>query len=732
MGFCAIIETFHFNQNGVCIFRTGAVVDKTQLQNSCEEFAEMFRLMADNMPDLLWAKDLQQRYLFVNQAVCELLLVANHTHEPIGQSEQFFTQREQSKFPYNSHWHDFAELGQAGQDSDALVITSRKAQRFEQHGHLRGQFTSMDIYKAPLIDCNGNLIGIVGCARVVTHEKSIQTELNLWKKAVDSSHDGIMITDQSNCIIDVNNAFSVITGYRREEALGENPRLLQSNMQSLEFYNEMWEEIIDQGGWQGEIWNQHKEGHLLPMWLTISTLKDSQGIITHYVSVFSDISEVKKKQEKIEFLAYHDSLTLLPNRQFLQDRLTHILGSAARRNEKLAVLFLDLDHFKRVNDSLGHAAGDTLLKTIAERLNRLLRINDIACRLAGDEFVVVLEGIKDSHSVQIIAQKIIDEIAKPVPIAGHKINVAASIGIAVYPDDATEVDTLLKNADTAMYEAKAKGRNGYQFFCPEMDNNALQRLIIEEELAEALINGELEVYYQPQVDMQNSRIKGAEALIRWNHPKYGIQGPGFFIEIAEASHLILEIGRFVLDSVCRQYKIWQSVACDIQKIAVNLSIRQFSDPNLVENLSAVLKKYNLDGHFLEFEITESLLMQKNNSIRDNIEGIKKLGVELVIDDFGTGYSSLSHLRSLPIDVLKIDSSFVKDIGIDSNDEAIVRSIIVLAKAMNMTVIAEGVEIDSQQDFLHDEGCEIAQGYKYAKPMPVNLFDDYYQQKEGVL
>jgi len=700
-------------------------MNRDQLQTACEDFAEMFRLLADNMPDLLWAKDLQHRYLFVNRAICDKLLITSNIQEPIGKNDLFFAHRERQKHPENPHWHDFGEVSQ---DSDSLVVASQQAQRFEEQGNIQGEFMSLDVYKAPLFDRCGKLLGTVGCGRIVTHEKSIERELNLWKKAVDSSHDGIMITNQDNQIIDVNNAFSVISGYPRKEALGKNPSLLRSNMQSSEFYTEMWLEIINQGGWQGEIWNQHKNGHLLPMWLTISTVKDHQGNITNYVSVFSDISEVKKKQEKIEFLAYHDSLTLLPNRQFLQDRLNQSIASASRRKEKLAVLFLDLDHFKRVNDSLGHAAGDKLLKTVAERLNDLLRINDVACRLAGDEFVVVLEGIKDSSDIQTIAQKIIREISQPMLIAGHKINVATSVGIAVYPDDALDTDSLLKNADAAMYEAKSNGRNGYQFFCQEMDNNALQRLIIEEELAEALKLGELEVYYQPQIDMQNHQIAGAEALVRWNHPKYGIQGPGFFIEIAEASNLIIEIGQFVLDSVCRQYKMWQSMDCDINKIAVNLSVRQFSDPNLISILSQLLDEYELNGKFLELEITESLLMQNNEAIKNNIEGIKRLGIELVIDDFGTGYSSLSHLRSLPIDVLKIDSSFVKDIGIDTNDEAIVRSIIVLAKAMNMTVIAEGVEIESQQDFLHHEGCEIAQGYRYARPMPVNKFDDFYQQK----
>ena len=703
-------------------------MDRNQLQTACEEFAEMFRLLADNMPDLLWAKDLQHRYLFVNRAMCEKLLIARDIKEPIGKSDLYFARREREKHLENSHWHDFGEMCL---DSDSVVIASQRAQRFEEYGNVQGELISLDVYKAPLFDRDGKLIGTVGCGRDITHEKSIECELNLWKKAVDSSHDGIMITDHFNNIIDVNNAFCDITGYTREDALGHNPSLLRSNIQTNTFYADMWQEITEKGGWQGEIWNQHKDGRLIPMWLTISTVKDGQDSITNYVSVFSDISEVKKKQEKIEFLAYHDSLTLLPNRQFLQDRLTHAVAAAERRNEQLSVLFLDLDHFKRVNDSLGHAAGDKLLITVAERLSSLLRINDIACRLAGDEFVVVLEGIKDSRDIQAIVQKIIKQIAKPILVAGHKINVAASIGISVFPNDGNEMETLLKNADTAMYEAKSKGRNGYQFFCQDMDNNALQRLIIEEELAEALKNGELEVYYQPQVDMQSRRITGAEALIRWNHPKYGIQGPSFFIDVAESSNLILEIGQFVLDCVCQQYKIWQSIDCDIEKIAVNLSVKQFSEQNLVQRLSELLNHYQISGNFLELEITEFLLMQNNEAIKANIEGIKSLGIELVIDDFGTGYSSLSHLRSLPVDVLKIDSSFVKDIGIDSNDEAIVRSIIVLAKAMNMTVIAEGVEIDSQQDFLHDEGCEFAQGYKYAKPMPINQFDDYYQQSETI-
>jgi diguanylate cyclase (GGDEF)-like protein/PAS domain S-box-containing protein len=549
----------------------------------------------------------------------------------------------------------------------------------------------------------------------ITARKEAEEKLRLSATVIEHIADGVVVLDAAGTIVAVNPAFTQITGYSEAEALGKDRTLTRSGRHDEDFYGAMWREQLQNGFWRGEIWNQRKNGELYLEWLTVSAVRDSRGETTHYVGVFSDITKAKESQEKLDHLAHHDPLTALPNRLLFHDRLQHALQRASRDGEQLALLFIDLDRFKNVNDTLGHHIGDELLKQVAKALQERLREGDTLARLGGDEFIVLLEDIDNQYGASLVAEKLVQMFEQPFMVAGHELFVTCSVGISLFPDDATDLNMLIRNADVAMYQAKARGRNGYSFYAPSMTGEGVERLRLETFLRRSIEKDEIFLNYQPQVEIDTGRLIGAEALVRWNHPELGLIPPIRFIPLAEDTGFINQLGKWVLYEACRQMVRWQEAGLHVPKIAVNLSAKQFERGSIVNMVADILRETGLEPQRLQLEVTESVIMNTGDAMVF-INDLHSIGVGLAIDDFGTGYSSLAYLKQLPVQTLKIDRSFIKDISTDANDEAIAIAIIQLGKSMNLSVIAEGVETEEQAAFLLRHGCYQAQGYFYSRPL----------------
>ncbi|RFP16083.1 MULTISPECIES: EAL domain-containing protein [unclassified Duganella] len=549
----------------------------------------------------------------------------------------------------------------------------------------------------------------------ITARKEAEEKLRLSATVIEHIADGVVVLDAKGTIVAVNPAFTQITGYTEQEALGHDHTLTRSGRHDADFYANMWTEQVETGFWRGEIWNRRKNGELYLEWLTVSAVRDTQGETTHYVGVFSDITKAKESQEKLDHLAHHDPLTALPNRLLFHDRLQHALQRASRDGEQLALLFIDLDRFKNVNDTLGHHIGDELLKQVAKALHERLREGDTLARLGGDEFIVLLENIENQFGASQVAEKLVQMFEQPFMVAGHELFVTCSVGISVFPEDAVDLNMLIRNADVAMYQAKARGRNGYSFYTPSMTGEGVERLRLETFLRRSIEKDEIFLNYQPQVEIDTGRLIGVEALVRWNHPELGLIPPIRFIPLAEDTGFINQLGKWVLEEACRQMMRWQEAGLHVPKMAVNLSAKQFERGSIVNMVADILHETGLAPDRLQLEVTESVIMNTGDAMVF-INDLHSIGVGLAIDDFGTGYSSLAYLKQLPVQTLKIDRSFIKDISTDVNDEAIAIAIIQLGKSMNLSVIAEGVETEEQAAFLLRHGCRLAQGYFYSKPV----------------
>lgn len=568
---------------------------------------------------------------------------------------------------------------------------------------------------------DGEPIRLDGIATDITGRVHADKQLRLAAQVFEDAAEAIMITDANNNIVSVNAAFTRITGYEADEVLGKNTQLLNSSRHDAAFYQELWDTLEASGHWQGEIWDKRKNGEEYPKWLAITVVLGEGDVVTNYIAIFSDITERKLAEGKIQYLAHFDSLTGLPNRALLHDRLKQALAAASRHKKKLSLLFLDLDHFKNINDSLGHDTGDLLLQAVGERLQKCVREGDTVSRLGGDEFVIVLLDIQASGNAAFVAQKIIDELAAPFSLGEHMLYVTSSIGISLYPEDGRNSDLLIRNADSAMYSAKTEGRNGYRFFTQDMNEHALARLALGSDLRQALTLGEFRLHYQPQVSPETGKIIGMEALIRWLHPVRGMVSPVDFIPLAEELGLIVTIGDWVLREACRQNRAWQVQGLPPVPVAVNLSALQFLQHNLPEKIRAILEETGLDPRYLELELTESTFMHDAEQTIAMLHALKAMGLQLAIDDFGTGYSSLSYLKRFPIDKLKIDQSFVRHLASDPDDAAIARTIISMGHSLRLEVIAEGVETAEQLAFLETEGCDQIQGYYFSKPLAAEEF-----------
>ncbi|KIQ59434.1 bifunctional diguanylate cyclase/phosphodiesterase [Pseudomonas fluorescens] len=553
-------------------------------------------------------------------------------------------------------------------------------------------------------------------ARDITERHLMQEKLQQAATVFESTAEGVLITDTQQHISAVNRAFTEITGYSETEALGHTPRLLASGLHDSAFYAAMWHQLTAEGHWQGEISNRRKNGELYPSWLTISAVRNREQQITHFVAVFADISSLKHAQARLDYQAHHDPLTGLPNRTLFESRLLTALTSQQEQGGQGAVLFLDLDRFKHINDSLGHPVGDLLLKGIAVRLREQLRDIDTVARLGGDEFIILLPGLQQPSDAEHIAQKLLNCFTAPFQAGEHEFFISASIGTSLYPQDGCDVATLVKNADAAMYRSKAKGRNRVESYTRDLTAQASERVALEHELRRAIERNELSLSFQPKISLADNRLVGAEALIRWYHPTFGDVPPEHFIPLAEENGMILQIGDWVLERACRQLCEWNSTYESLGPLSVNLAGAQLRQPNLLGRIEQLLRENQLEPGLLQLEITENFIMSQAEEALMVLHQLKKLGVQLAIDDFGTGYSSLSYLKRLPLDILKIDQSFVRGLPDDPHDAAIVRAIIALGRSMQFTIIAEGVETLAQQQFLTEEGCEQIQGYIVSLPL----------------
>ena len=583
--------------------------------------------------------------------------------------------------------------------------------------HIRrsdGQIRLCELSARPLpisgVDC------MLTMARDITERHLMQEKLQLAATVFENTAEGVLITDTDQRISAVNRAFSEITGYSEAEALGQTPRLLASGQHDSAFYAALWHQLTAEGHWQGEIYNRRKNGELYPGWLTISAVRNTEREITHFVAVFADISSLKHAQAKLDYQAHHDPLTGLPNRTLFENRLQAALACAQVSNRQGAVLFLDLDRFKHINDSLGHPVGDLLLKGIAQRLKDQVRDVDTVARLGGDEFIILLPGLHKASDASAIANKLLTCFTAPFQAGEHEFFTSASIGISLYPQDGSDVASLIRNADAAMYRSKAKGRNRVEAYTRDLTAQASERVALEHELRRAIERNELSLCYQPKFSLKTQSLVGAEALIRWTHPTFGEVPPEHFIHLAEENGTILQIGDWVLEQACRQMYSWQKTYETFGPLSINLAGAQLRQPNLARRIEHLLKSYQLNPGDLQLEITENFIMNQAEEALAILHQLKQLGVQLAIDDFGTGYSSLSYLKRLPLDILKIDQSFIRGLPDDPNDAAIARAIIALGRSMQLTVIAEGVENHAQQAFLASEGCEQIQGYIVSLPL----------------
>ena len=585
------------------------------------------------------------------------------------------------------------------------------------NGYVFALFSAVLIFFA-----RARLFGFLGISPGLKRQRQDQERLRQAAVVFDCTREGVLVSDSRGVIVHVNRALVEITGYSVEEVLGHRPNMFKSGRHGPAFYEAMFKSIDESGDWHGEIWNRRKSGEVYPQWQTVRSITDDKGQVTHYVAVFSDISAIKHSQNELARLVHHDPLTDLPNRLLFTDRTEQALAFAQRHETGCALLMIDLDHFKIINDSLGHNIGDLLLKAVADRLLRIFGKGFTVARLGGDEFAVLVDNCPQVAHAANAAQQVLEVMKGAFDVDKHQLFISASIGISVFPKDALNAEQLLRNADSALFKAKSIGREGYALYTEELTAHAQYRIEVAGDLRRALEQQELRVYYQPVHDLHTSRLIGVEALVRWEHPLRGLLSPGEFIPIAERTGLIAEIDAWVLEQACWQMVQWQAAGLKLSFVAVNISSRLFARPELYTLVSTVLADTGLDPALLELEVTESAVMDNSQVALEQMHRLRALGLRLAIDDFGTGFSSLLRLKRLPVQKLKIDQGFVAGLPGDNDDVAIVRAVIALGQSMGLQVHAEGIEQVEQARFLLDLNCNLGQGYWFGRPMPAKELD----------
>ena len=673
------------------------------------------------------------------------------TNEQIDDSFRFLY--EEVPYPYQSLNHlglitnvNKKWLEITGYDKDEVIgqrfilFTDEKIERlkilfknFLQNKHIENERINIKKKNGEIIlaSFTGNISNLNGQMKThcifkdITEEEKLERKLKLSDIVFENTTEGIIISNEKGEIISVNSAFTDITGYLFEEIKYKNPKILKSGKHSKDFYENLWNELKEKGSWKGEIWNRKKSGEIYPEWLNLSVVKDKEGNIINYVALFSDITKIKDSNAKIEYLAHHDPLTNLPNLLLLKARLNKSIEKCNDLKQRLAIFFIDIDNFKLINDTYGHSIGDKIITLVAQRLQKNIRKNDTISRIGGDEFIIVIEDILEEDNIEKIAKKILDDFKYPIKLEEYLFETTISMGISIFPNNGLDAEDLIKQADTAMFSAKNAGRNQFHFYQKQMTSEIFEKIIMKQEISDALKNNEFEVYYQPQIDIKTNKIIGAEALIRWNHRSLGVIQPDDFIPHAIETKLIIPLGEFVLKTACNFMKNLSSQNLLTDGVmAVNISSVQIKNGNLVELVKDSLKESNLEAKFLEMELTETFIMENIEESIVILNNLKSLGVKLSIDDFGTGYSSLSYLKQFPIDKLKIDKSFISELPNSKKDVAIAKTIIALAKGLGIKTIAEGVEKEIQKEFLKDENCDEIQGWIYSKALKEKDFVDF--------
>jgi len=574
----------------------------------------------------------------------------------------------------------------------------------------------------------GELVQYLAIKLNITDYMKQQQRLKQSAVVYEMIGDGVIITDSNKTILSANQAFIEIFGYSEEELLGQEPMIVNTLNEDNVSYKKMWNQNLIKDRWSGRIHNRTKSGKIIPIWLTISVVMDKSGDIQNYIAIYTNLEEIIDMQEKAEYLAYHDSLTHLPNRAYFEEQVVDILELAKINKEKVAILFIDLDRFKVINDTLGHSVGDGMLIELAGRIERILGKNNLFARIGGDEFVVILNLVKETEEVISIAESILSVIREPIKVQDYHLNTTASIGIALYPQDGEDKNEIIKHADSAMYHAKDKGKDNYQFYTKQLSLDVQARLNLEQELLHALERKELILHYQPQYYLHNRKISGAEALIRWKSKKLGWIAPDDFISIAEDTGMIVEIGYFVFEEACKEYMRWMEQGIDIDSISINISSIQFREDDILDKLQEIIIKVGIPPYKIEIEITESFIMEYSTINLTILEDLRNMGCKISIDDFGTGYSSMSYMKSLALDTIKIDKSFVDELPYNSHDVEVSKAIIALSKSLGYQVIAEGIETIEQEKFLKEHNCDIGQGYYFAKPMVSKEFIVFAKEK----
>ncbi len=694
---------YHDNDGRIAgvIVASRDITDLEVAHQALMETETRHRVLMDQAADAFFITDLDGRILDANQRACDTL---------------GYTRTELLRLGVLDVEQDFDP-----DQAKSLWAALQPGQMITLQGHHRrknGTVFPVEI-RVSGIELNGQRI-MAALARDCSERVQAEEKLRQAAVVFENAQEGIMVTDRDARILAVNQAFCEITGYDVDEVLGGTPAKFKSGRHDAEFYRAMWDALIRTGRWQGEVWDRRKDGQVYPKWLSISAVRDASGQTARYVSLFADITHLKESEARLEHLAHFDPLTELPNRLLFNSRLEHALEQARRHGQRVAVLFLDLDRFKTVNDSLGHPAGDELLIAVARRIRGRLREEDTVARLGGDEFVILLERLEDAQTAAVVAQDVLKVLTAPVMLGGgHEVFIGGSIGISLYPDDADEATRLVSSADAALYQAKEQGRNTYCFYTEGLTAAANEHLALETRLRRALERGEFVLHYQPLVDTRGGQPVGVEALVRWQPPGEAQVPPVKFIPIAEETGLIVPLGEWILRTACAQARAWIDAGLPPLTMAVNLSGRQFQSEDMVALVGAVLEQTGLPARFLELELTESIVMEQAEQAIATLDALKALGVRLAIDDFGTGYSSLAYLKRFPIDKLKIDRSFVQGLADDADDREIAATIIAMARSLSLDVLAEGVESEQQLAILRQLDCDQYQGYLFAQPMPAD-------------